>query len=342
MRDIKVYKIGENLPLKEEDVAIVNKAPKDIKVFSINKEAEKEIIHIFENNKDIKEVQKNKEELANKYKKLGIIIDNSSENKDILNFSKTIQNFKDLINEQKTVIDSIPLYIKKDDMMSAFKKDGTENINKISNFFDIFIDFFVNPPSKEAMEITNYATLLNKTFTELESHSEKLKALSKKNSDALEGLHIDEQISKSKQSFDESINQIKNFSDTTETNLNTLSKKYDDFIVSLSEKQTNKLEAVSKKSSEVIKSYNDFLSKNVKSLKGGYWVLFIINLLLAIALGGLVVLNIIQKKELDNIVELSSKMDNIKVIQNNDELIFEFPKNIQIIDSNDAKKIILK
>lgn len=344
-KSIKIYNFSNDiLPIRERKSNI----EKYISFYQVNKSKEEsrtEIIHIYENNissNNVSKAVKDKEELSQKYKKLGIIIDNSKSQKDILNFTKTIDNFKNLINTQKNILNDIPSYVSKNDMMEAFSKDSKKNIDEISEFFDIFMDFFSNPPSKEAFELINYSTIINKALIDFNSYGEELKNINEKISNRIEKLHLDEQFDKNEQIFKDSLNKLENFSKTTETKINTLSEKYQTFLNNLFETQKNQIDNIGKESNKVIKSYNDFLNKNVKSLKGGYWTLFLVNIVLSIVLGVLVALVFSQKKELDSFISISNKLDNVKLTQKGNKIFFEFPQNIKVVDKNNVKLVILE
>lgn len=277
---------------------------------------------------------KQKEELLKieeAFRSLGIIV-NDENKRVILDYTKTISNFRKLLDEQKNHYTSLQSYIPDNDVVKAHIQDLDKNWEKISSYFEALMSFFINPPSKEIFELTNHALLLKNVYNSFKEFSEKF-----------EKLHIKDQFDGIKVDFEGNLKVVKDFQNKLENNLENMAKTYDEFLSNFLKKQTKELNKFNDKSQELAKSYDDFLHKNLKFFKGGTWSLIILNIALAIGLGALVAVCFVKSNELENLIAVGKKFAEISVIkQDENSITLNFPLDAEIINNDDEKKVILK
>lgn len=272
------------------------------------------------------EAQKLEEAMAT----LGIYFDDQENKKAILNYSRAVANFRELIENQKSHYEALARYEADDEIAQKHIEKLHENLNKISNYFESLISFFVSPPSKEVFELTNHAILLKSVYQSFKDFSIKF-----------EELRIDDQFERNKVKFLGHINNIENFESSINSRLESMSNGYEKFLNSFVEKQTTQLNSFNERSRNLAKGYDDFLQKNLKFFKGGVWVLVILNVALALGLGILVALCIIKFNELDDLTAFSDQLDRVSVSQDDKSLTFSFPNETKIIEENGVKKVII-
>lgn len=277
-----------------------------------------------------KESLKEKLKLEESFKALGIEI-NDENKRIVLDYSRTISNFKKLLDAQKNNYVSLKNYMPDNEVVTALINELNKNWEEISKYFETLMSFFINPPSKEIFELTNHALLLKNIYNSLKEFSEDFAK-----------LHIEEQFNGIKNDFEQNLKTINEYQNKLAARLENMAQTYDEFLNKFLDKQTNELDNFNKKSAELAKSYDDFLHKNLKFFKGGTWSLIILNIALAISLGVLTTICFIKNNELNSLIEVGKKFAEISVKQDEQSITLNFPLDAKFISDNNEKKVILK
>lgn len=277
-----------------------------------------------------KESLKEKLKLEESFKALGIEI-NDENKRIVLDYSRTISNFKKLLDAQKNNYVSLKNYMPDNEVVTALINELNKNWEEISKYFETLMSFFINPPSKEIFELTNHALLLKNIYNSLKEFSEDFAK-----------LHIEEQFNGIKNDFEQNLKTINEYQNKLAARLENMAQTYDEFLNKFLDKQTNELDNFNKKSAELAKSYDDFLHKNLKFFKGGTWSLIILNIALAISLGVLTAICFIKNNELNSLIEVGKKFAEISVKQDEQSITLNFPLDAKFISDNNEKKVILK
>lgn len=278
-------------------------------------------------NDSIQEIKKFKEAL----KILGLYIRDDDSKRAILDYSKVVSNFKKLLEQQQNSYSSIATYAKDNEVILAHIADLNKNLQKISEYFEALMSFFINPPSKEIFELTNHALIIKNVYESFKDFSDKFDA-----------LHINEQFDTIGKDFSKHISKIKLYQDNIEAKLENMAKTYDDFLNEFLNKQTKQLDNFNNKSLGLAKTYDDFLHKNLKFFKGGTWSLIILNIALAITLGALGVYCSFKSNELNKLLAIGEQFAEISIKIDEKSINLDFPENAKFIESGNTKRIILK
>ena len=210
------------------------------------------------------------------------------------------------------------------------------------------MEFFINPPSKEIFELTNYSALLQSVYQAFKNFSTEF-----------EKLNIDGNFKINADRFRKHIDQIENFEKTINAKLETMAKSYDVFLNNFKERYelllknfigrqedslkdfNAKLADFNTKSQNLSKTYDDFLNKKLKFFKGGLYGLIFLCIFLALGAGGLGAFALFQWQEIKSAELISQQIENLEVEVDDKSITFLFSENVKIVDENGSKKVIL-
>ena len=252
--------------------------------------------------------------LREQLKEIGIFFDNA-ERKDIFNYAKAKNSFNEILNDQKNLFEGMKVSFSGDERVLNFLKPMEENIPKIENFFSAIMSFFVSPPSKEFLELTNASLLMHKIYSDFAKFSEDFNE-----------INLNEQFDNQKLLFQKHLREIANFTKTVDAKLEFIAERYYNFGNDMATMQQDQL--------------NGF-DTQLKVMKGGLIGLIITTVILCIVSGGLFGYAWSKKQELNDIYAKSEQLENIKVITDKENVIFEFPNNAEFIQKDNVKQIKL-
>lgn len=236
------------------------------------------------------------------------------------------------------------------DILNRINLALSENSNNLSNtekgifkdLIDLFTKYFktiqslnrylTNPPSDEEFKALNTSLNLRKI---------------EKDFRAIKQAFDDLKIEKCSAEFS---NKFKNFMENVEGNLSNASQTYEKFLNNFIEKEkniindfSNNIQNFKADSNEVLKIFSNSFDKAYKKVKGGFYGLMILNIILAFFLGFISFTIISKKKELDEMTEIFNNISGISIKENNGIIEFIFDKNqTKIIENKTQTKIILK
>lgn len=269
-------------------------------------------------------------ELEKNLQSLGLLIKEDNK-RAILDYSKVVNDFKELLEKQQNSYNAILNYANKNEVIKVHIKDLSENLNQISNYFEALMSFFTNPPTKEILELTNHALIIKNVYENF-----------KKFSNDFASLHFNEQLENLGKDFSNHIAQIEKYRSLVEIKLENMTQLYDEFLTKFLNKQKSQLDDFNEKSKNLAKNYDDFLHKNLKFFKGGIYGLVILNIALAISLGILGVYCFIKGDELDKLIAVGNQFGEISVNENEKSINLDFPINAKFVDNGNRKRVILK
>ena len=268
--------------------------------------------------------------LREKLKNIGIFFDNA-ERKDIFNYSKAVSEFKEILNDQKNLVEGIKVSFASDERVTNAIKPVQENIPKIENFFSAIMSFFIQPPSKEFLELTNASLLMHKIYSDFAKFSEDFNE-----------INLNEQFENQKSLFQKHLLQISNFTRNVDTKLELIAERYKNFGENIAAVQQDQLNTFDTQLKDYVKNSSlaiEKISTALKFMKGGLKGLIITSIALCTVSGGLFSYVLLKKQELNDIYAKSKQLESIKVISDNESLIFEFPNNAEIIQKDNVKQV---
>lgn len=113
------------------------------------------------------------QEYVNKLANLGITFANQEDGtRVIVDYSKAVDKFTNSLKEVSGILQGIRDAYANDENNKLFVTfaDGLqEKISNLKEYFEALISFFINPPTKEMLDLTNFSSLMNKTFNEIKS-----------------------------------------------------------------------------------------------------------------------------------------------------------------------------
>ena len=123
---------------------------------------------LYENTEKKEELPK---EYADKLATIGISFSNQEDGtRVIVDYSKAVDKFANLLKEVNAILQGIKDAYANDESNRLFVTfaDGLqEKVSNLREYFEALISFFINPPSKEMLDLTNFSSLMNKTFNEI-------------------------------------------------------------------------------------------------------------------------------------------------------------------------------
>ena len=289
-------------------------------------------LSIKENKEFSKNVEVEVKKLNEALEILGIYYNDEENKRAILDYSKAVNNFKELLRKQTNHYEALKRYASDDETILIHINNLDKNNAEILDYFESLMSFFINPPSREIFDLLNYSTLLKDVYQSFKEYSKKFNE-----------LRIEDQFNLNKTRFEAHLGEIENFEKSVNAKLENTTQMYDDFLNNFTNKQMEKIKNFNEKSSQLARSYDDFLNKNLKFFQGGVKGLVFLNVAVAIGLGILVALCFVKYNELNDLATISNQLDNISVIQNDKSFIFEFPNDIKIIDNTEkgVKQIVI-
>ena len=210
-------------------------------------------------------------------------------------------------------------------------KPVQENIPKIENFFSAIMSFFIQPPSKEFLELTNASLLMHKIYSDFAKFSEDFNE-----------INLNEQFENQKSLFQKHLLQISNFTRNVDTKLELIAERYKNFGENIAAVQQDQLNTFDTQLKDYVKNSSlaiEKISTALKFMKGGLKGLIITSIALCTVSGGLFSYVLLKKQELNDIYAKSKQLESIKVISDNESLIFEFPNNAEIIQKDNVKQV---
>ena len=125
---------------------------------------------LYENTEKKEELPK---EYADKLATIGISFSNQEDGtRVIVDYSKAVDKFANLLKEVNAILQGIKDAYANDESNRLFVTfaDGLqEKVANLREYFEALISFFINPPSKEMLDLTNFSSLMNKTFNDIKS-----------------------------------------------------------------------------------------------------------------------------------------------------------------------------
>ena len=210
-------------------------------------------------------------------------------------------------------------------------KPVQENIPKIENVFSAIMSFFIQPPSKEFLELTNASLLMHKIYSDFAKFSEDFNE-----------INLNEQFENQKSLFQKHLLQISNFTRNVDTKLELIAERYKNFGENIAAVQQDQLNTFDTQLKDYVKNSSlaiEKISTALKFMKGGLKGLIITSIALCTVSGGLFSYVLLKKQELNDIYAKSKQLESIKVISDNESLIFEFPNNAEIIQKDNVKQV---
>ena len=273
------------------------------------------------------------QDLQNKFKEIGIVF-SGEERKDVINYSKAIAQLQYLLQEQKQRCENIKKLYEANINFESDIKPLEENVNDIEKFFNVVIGFFTNPPSKEFLDLTNASMIMHKIYKDFKDFS-----------NGFDQMNLSSRFSQQEELFTEHLRKIENFTNTVNTKLEHIAKTYKEFGENVANTQKNNMDTLQNE----FKKYAEYSSNIVKKLstalsytQRSFYVVITLTIMLCIAAGFLVGLSYSKKQEFDNLTTFVSSFEKIKIEEQENALIFKFPKKSQIIDTNETKNIIIE
>lgn len=205
------------------------------------------------------------QEYTNKLASLGITFASQEDGtRVIVDYSKAVEKFTNLLKEVSGILQGIRDAYANDENNKLFVTfaDGLqEKIINLKEYFEALISFFINPPSKEMLDLTNFSSLMNKTFNEIKSiniekelencvnaikdKTEQIKSdsekLFKENIESrlvtykkrVENIEFGKMLEDSEVILNDQLKQIDNFSQSLKEKLQTLGDTYLEFAKDL-------------------------------------------------------------------------------------------------------------
>lgn len=270
--------------------------------------------------------------LREQLKEIGIFFDDA-DRKDIFNYAKAKNSFNEILNDQKNLFEGMKVSFSGDERVLNFLKPMEENIPKIENFFSAIMSFFVSPPSKEFLELTNASLLMHKIYSDFAKFSEDFNE-----------INLNEQFDNQKLLFQKHLREIANFTKTVDAKLEFIAERYYNFGNDMATMQQDQLNGFDTQLKDYVKNSKlaiEKISTALKFMKGGLIGLIITTVILCIVSGGLFGYAWSKKQELNDIYAKSEQLENIKVITDKENVIFEFPNNAEFIQKDNVKQIKL-
>ena len=125
---------------------------------------------LYENTEKKEELPK---EYADKLATIGISFSNQEDGtRVIVDYSKAVDKFANLLKEVNAILQGIKDAYANDEnnrLFVTFADGLQEKVSNLREYFEALISFFINPPSKEMLDLTNFSSLMNKTFNDIKS-----------------------------------------------------------------------------------------------------------------------------------------------------------------------------
>lgn len=209
------------------------------------------------------------------FERVGIKLDDSSNNrKDIIDYAKFVNDLNQYFSLQKNSCVALKQqYENKDDLVTSYAKRLSENNDKIKELFELVLSFFVNPPSKEFLDLANHSALFKKLYDDFKNFS-----------DRATGLNLNEILEKHKEIFEKHLDEVSRFQSKIEPQLEHVAKKYKDFTENMLKTLNEQLIGIT----EQIKAYHairDKYEKTTKSLTRGLYALISLCSVLCVGAG---------------------------------------------------------
>lgn len=210
------------------------------------------------------------------FRKAGIEIKAVDNRKDIVDYSKFINDLNQYFIAQKNTCDGlIKQYETQDNRVVSNIAIINENNEKIKELFNLMLTFFTSPPSKEFLDLANYSALFQKLYADY-----------KKFSDSVASLKLDEMAKNHKEIFEKHLDEIERFETKVNDRLEHVASKYKSFTENMLKTLNEQLSGIQNQ----INTYQEIrekYEKTTKYLTRGLYGLIILCSMLCLGAGGL-------------------------------------------------------
>lgn len=214
--------------------------------------------------------------LALAFKNAGIEIQSIDNRKDIIDYSKFINDLNQYFILQKNTCEGLmKQYETKDERVVSNIAIINEHNEKIKELFNIVLAFFTNPPSKEFLELSNYSALFQKLYIDY-----------KKFSDNAASLKLNEMAQNHKEIFEKHLDEIEHFETKVNDRLEHVASKYKSFAENMLKTLNEQLTSIQNQINTYQRIREQY-EKTTKYLTRGLYALIILCSVLCVGAGGL-------------------------------------------------------
>lgn len=268
------------------------------------------------------------------FKKIGIVIERGENRRDIVDYSKTVGEFRLLVQESENICEGLQVRFKNNEELCAVLKSLKDTNIAIKNYFDTIMNFFIQAPSKEFLQLTNQNLLIKSVYANIKDFVE-----------SYEKLNLKTRFENQEKELNENLNTIQNFNNTIEKRLENIASQYDIFGKNIIENQQKHLQGVD----EQLELYHNKLTEQKEAIERskkfinwgvrGAAIALVLLLLVGVGLGAFIYF---ENQTLTSMKADIQRLGGVDLIEKQSEFVFEFHSDAKFVDDGDTKMIILK